>query len=325
MRAQSHRPDGSTSLGDMILQIAAPSRSVGPRRAASHLVDVLVADGLRARLVDRPIRDGRVNAHLSNSSRSLLLPLARRRGCLVTLHDVVPRGSRVRTVLSPIVLRILRGHRVVVHSRHAADLLRANGFGDPVGVVPLFHSVEQPAEAARLTERSHLLGGRDGNLLLLAGRLRAVKRVDELIRAAGCVPDTSLVLLGRVVDASTARALRSAPDNVILVENPDDSMFSLVLAAADAVLLPRRRSVGETSGPLVMAHALGTPVAMADSGSGPEYALPGDLVLPADMPLSQFIKESSAKNWQRIPAAADDQRKQVLAAYRREFELLGWI
>jgi glycosyltransferase involved in cell wall biosynthesis len=309
----------------VILQVAAPSRSLGPRRAASHLVDALVADGVRAQLVARPGRDGSVNAHLSNSSRSLLLPLARRRGCLVTLHDVVPRGTRVHSALSPVVLRILRRHRVVVHSHHAANLLRENGFDQPVGVVPLFHSVERPPDEARLAERSRLLRGRYSNVLVLAGRLRAAKGVDELIRAAGCAPDTSLVLLGHVADALTARALRSAPDNVILVEDPDDSMFSLVLAAADAVLLPRRRSVGETSGPLVMAHALGTPVALADSGSGPEYAVPGDLVLPADTPLSQFIKESSTHSWHRLPASADDQRTTILAAYRREFQSLGWM
>ena len=308
----------------VILQVAAPPKSLGPRRAASHLVDVLVADGVAAELVARPRRDGRVNAHLSNSSRSLLLSLARRRGCLVTLHDVVPRSTRLHTALSPVVLRILRRHRVVVHSVHAANLLRENGFDQPVGVVPLFHLVERPAEEARLAERARLLRGRYGNVLVLAGRLRAAKRVDELIRAADCAPDTSLVLLGAVADAPTARALRSAPDNVVVVEAPDDTRFSLVLAAADAVLLPRRRSVGETSGPLVMAHALGTPVALADSGSGPEYAVPGDLILPADTPLSQFIKEAGAHGWRRLPASIDDQRTTILGAYRREFRSLGW-
>jgi hypothetical protein len=74
-----------------------------------------------------------------------------------------------------------------------------------------------------------------------------------------------------------------------------------------------------------MAHALGTPVALADSGSGPEYAVPGDLILPADMPLSQFIKESSAHGWHRLTASADDQRATIVAVYRREFQLLGWM
>lgn len=309
----------------MILQIAVPSRSLGPRRAAIHLAQVLVADGFSARLVDRPARDGRVNAHLSNSSRSLLLPLARRRDWLVTLHDVVPRDPRVRKALTPVVLRVLRQHRVIVHSRHAADLLHENGFDNPVGVVPLFHSVDKPTEGARVAERSRLLRGHYGNLLVLAGRLTAAKGVDELIRVAARRPDSSFVLLGNVADSQTAMALKSAPDNVSLVEDPDDSTFSLVLAAADAVLLPRRSSVGETSGPLVMAHALGTPAALLDAGSAPEYAVPGDLLLPADAPLSQFLKEASVRSWERVPISADDQRTGVVAAYRREFESLGWI
>jgi glycosyltransferase involved in cell wall biosynthesis len=310
----------------MDLQIAVPSRSLGPRRAASDLTEALVADGVSARLVERPEPGGGLNAHLSNSSRSLLLPLARRRRCLVTLHDVVPRSSRAHRALSPIVLRILRRHRVVVHSRHAADLLHGNGFDDPVGIVPLFHLADdQPTEEARLAERSRLLRGHEGNLLVLAGRLTAAKGVDELIRVAGRGSDSSLVLLGNVADSAAAAALRSTPGNVSLVEDPDDSTFSLVLAAADAVLLPRRSSVGETSGPLVMAHALGTPVAMLDSGSGPEYAVPGDLVLPADTPISQFLKEVGARTWQRLAASAGDQRTNALTAYRREFASLGWI
>lgn len=308
----------------MTLQIAAPSRSLGPRRAASHLADVLAADGFSVQLVERPGHGGRLNAHLSNSSRSLLLPLARRRSCLVTLHDVVPRSSRAHRVLSPIVLRILRRHRVVVHSRHAADLLHENGFDDPLGVVPLFHLVDRPTEDARLAERSRLLRGRDGNLLALAGRLTAAKRIDELIQAVGRATETSFVLVGNVADVATAKALKSAPANVTLVEDPDDATFSLVMAAADAVLLPRRHSVGETSGPLVMAHSLGTPVAMMDSGSAPEYAVAGDLVLPADTPLPQFLKEASTMGWQRLPPLADEQRAAVLTAYRREFALLGW-
>jgi glycosyltransferase involved in cell wall biosynthesis len=309
----------------MDLQIAAPSRSLGPRRAASHLTELLVANGFNARLVERPKPGGGLNAHLSNSSRSLLFPLARRRHCLVTLHDVVPRSWRAHRALSPIVLRILRRHRVVVHSRHAADLLHGNGFDDPVGIVPLFHSVDQPTEDARLAERSRLLRGHDGNLLVLAGRLTAAKGVVELIRVAGRGSDSSLVLLGNVADSAAAAALSSAPDNVSLVKDPDDSTFSLVIAAADAVLLPRRSSVGETSGPLVMAHALGTPVAMLDSGSGPEYAVPEDLVLPADTPISQFFKEVGARAWRRFPASAGGQRTNALAAYRGEFASLGWM
>jgi hypothetical protein len=63
---------------------------------------------------------------------------------------------------------------------------------------------------------------------------------------------------------------------------------------------------------------------MLDSGSGPEYAVPGDLMLPADTPLSHFFKEASARTWHRLAASGDAQRSAVVA-YRREFESLGWI
>jgi glycosyltransferase involved in cell wall biosynthesis len=307
-----------------VLEVAALSKSLGPHRVADLLASSLTARGMVARLVERPDSRGMCNVHLANSSRSFLPHLARRRGCLVTLHDVLPRNSHLRRPLPPVLTRVLRRHRVVVHSSYAADLLRAVGYDGAVGIVPLVCPVVVPDDKTRLALRRQLLGDRDGPLLVIAGVLKAAKGVVEAATAARNVPDARLVLMGKVADAKTARAVKGAAANVTVLGATGDVEFSHVLAAADVVLLPRTASVGETSGPMVMAHALGTPIAMLGAGSAPEYRLPGDMVMPADTAVAELLAEAARQEWGRIDDSPDKQVDRMVRAYVREFGALGW-
>ena len=307
-----------------VLEVAALPRSLGPHRVASLLTHSLNERGIGARLVEHPRARGMCNVHLANSSRPLLALLARRRGCLVTLHDVMARNPHVRRALQPLMTTVLRRHRVVVHSRHAADLLRGIGYREDVGIVPLVCPVIVPNEATRFDLRRTLLDDREGPLLVLAGVLKAAKGVVGAVRAAASVPHARIVLMGRIADAETARAVDGAPANVTVLGAADDVRFSHVLAAADAVLMPRSAFVGESSGPTVMAHALGTPVAMLAAGSAPEYRLPGDLLLPAETPVPELVVEAARRAWARVADTPDAQVGRMLDAYSGEFEALGW-
>lgn len=309
----------------MTIDIAAPQRALGPRRNAQLIAHALRDRDIAARLVERPARDSAANVHLANSSRELLWTLARRRGCLVTVHDVAARDPRVRPALAPVVRHVLRRHRVVVHSRHAAALLGEVGLGEQVGVVPLALPVVLPAASETASERKCLLADRTGPLLVLAGVLKEAKGVADVVRAVRGASDARLVLMGRVADAPTARAVSEAPPNVTVLEGADDATFARVLAAADALLLPRTDSVGETSGPLVMAHALGTPVAMLDTGSAPEYRLEGDLVLAEGTEVAELVARSAQHAWRPVDQSPDDQVNGAVDAYRKEFHALGWI
>ena len=308
----------------MTIEIVVPPSSLGPRRTGDLLCRALIDDGVDARLVDRP-SGPLANVHLSNSSRGLLVPLARRRGCLVTLHDVVPRQRKIRPLVLPVLRRVLPRHRVLVHSRYAADVLRAQGIEQDIGIVPLAMPVEQQSPGAREAAHDELLAGSSGPVLVLAGVLKAGKGVAEVVAAARDVPDARIVLVGRVADRPTARALAARPANVTVVERAADPEFCRIIAASDALLLPRSESVGETSGPLVMAHALGTPVAMFDTGSAPEYALPGDLVAPVTTSVADLVGQAAARSWRRAATSLDDAVAGVVAAYRREFAALGWL
>jgi glycosyltransferase involved in cell wall biosynthesis len=307
-----------------VLEVAALPRSLGPHRVADLLAHSLSERGVDARLVEHPQARGMCNVHLANSSRPFLALLARRRGCLVTLHDVVARNPHVRRALQPVVTTVLRRHRVVVHSWYAADLLRGIGYRRDVGIVPLVNPVVVPDEETRLELRRTLLGDREGPLLVLAGVLKASKGVVDAVHAAESVPHARLVLMGGIADAETARSVEEAPANVTTLGAADDVRFSHVLAAADAVLLPRTSFVGETSGPTVMAHALGTPLAMLGAGSAPEYRLPGDLVMPAETPVSHLVAEAAGRRWGRVADTPQAQVGRLLDAYWREFDALGW-
>jgi glycosyltransferase involved in cell wall biosynthesis len=307
-----------------LLEVAALPKSLGPHRVADLLASSLTERDMHARLVERPHARGMCNVHLANSSRSFLPLLARRRGCLVTLHDVLPRNRYLRRPLPPVLIRVLRRHRVVVHSGYAADLLRAVGYDGDVGIVPLVNPVVVPDDESRLALRRQLLGDRDGPLLVIAGVLKAAKGVVEAVTAAGQVPGARLVLMGKVADEKTARAVAAAGANVTVLGATGDVEFSHVLAAADVVLLPRTASVGETSGPMVMAHALGTPIAMLDAGSAPEYRLPGDLVMPADTAVVELLAVAARWEWGRVDDTPERQVDRMVRAYVSEFEALGW-
>jgi glycosyltransferase involved in cell wall biosynthesis len=79
-----------------------------------------------------------------------------------------------------------------------------------------------------------------------------------------------LAFVGHVPDARLAAAVRAA--GAILEEDPDDTTYQHALSAADAVLVLRAGSVGESNGPLLDALGAGRAVLATASGSIPEVA-----------------------------------------------------
>jgi glycosyltransferase involved in cell wall biosynthesis len=304
--------------------VVAPVASLGPRRAAAFLAQSLAANGWTTSLAERPGRGDHMNVHLSNSSRSLLPYLLRTRDRLVTLHDVRPRDVRLRPFLEPVLARCLSRHEVVVHSEHAARLVRELGWNSRPSVVPLELPVETLTTHEVSDTRERLRGARGGRLLAMAGVIKPEKGVQEVLQSAGAQPDVTFVLAGRAFDDSSAALLQELPANVVHVDDPDDHTFCLVIAACDALLLPRSTSVGETSGPLVMAHALGTPVAMFDAGSAAEYADRHDLVVPASDGVPRLVERASEREWIRIATDPEGRGRRLTHAYTASFQQLGW-
>jgi glycosyltransferase involved in cell wall biosynthesis len=135
----------------------------------------------------------------------------------------------------------------------------------------------------------------DERVFVSAGFLHPDKGYDRAIEAIRRTRAGRLYVLGSVRQPSPrnleyARRLRSlAGDGVEVVERYlDERELNLWTAAADAVVLPYRRSW--SSGALARAQALGTPAIVSAVGGLPEQASEHDVVVADDEELADALR-----------------------------------
>jgi glycosyltransferase involved in cell wall biosynthesis len=250
--------------------------SLGVRRYCDRLQDALAVVGVDYRPAERPHKERRTHWHFANSSRRPLwqaLPV--REPLLVTVHDVRPRARVLepayRLAVHPLVYR--RAGAVVVHSRFAADMLVADARvpADRIRVVP--HPASEFRGLSRAEARRRLGWDGDRPIAVVPGVLKQAKLVGETLAAAEPLVRKGgwrLAFVGHVADASVGRAARA--DGALVEEDPDDATYEHALLAADAVLVLRAGSVGESNGPLLDALGAGRAVLATATGSIPEVA-----------------------------------------------------
>ena len=131
------------------------------------------------------------------------------------------------------------------------------------------------------------------------GFLHPDKGLDRAVSAVG--ESGRLYLVGSVKDATPRnlahvdrlRELAGAFDGVVLVERYlDETELDRWVAAADAVVLPYRRSW--SSGALARAQALGTPAVVTAVGGLPEQASDRDHVVRDDAELAAALARIAA-------------------------------
>ena len=252
-------------------------RSLGIHQYVDRLSTAITALGHPYRSAPRPERGEGCHFHLGNSTRSVVLLAARqRRGFLATVHDVVPRTRALRplhrAVIAPLSVR--RAGRVVVHSRHAADLLLASVGLDAARIEIIPFPAARPAPGDRDSARRHLGLDPDGPpLFVLTGVLKEAKLVRETLCASApliAAGRARLLLAGAVTnDALPGEATRAG---AILLRNPPPGDYEQAILAADAAICVRGDSVGETNAPLLEAIGAGRPSLVTDVGSAPEVA-----------------------------------------------------
>jgi glycosyltransferase involved in cell wall biosynthesis len=142
--------------------------------------------------------------------------------------------------------------------------------------------------------RRHLGLPEDRTIFLSPGFLHPDKGLERAVAAA---PQGShLYLVGSVKDATPRnlayaarlRDLAAANEDVELVEHyVDDEDLDRWVAAADAVVLPYRRSW--SSGALARAQRVGTPAVVTAVGGLPEQATDGDVVVDDDEGLARAL------------------------------------
>jgi glycosyltransferase involved in cell wall biosynthesis len=131
------------------------------------------------------------------------------------------------------------------------------------------------------------------------GFLHPDKGLDRAVDAVG--DSGRLYLVGSVKDATPRnlahaarlRELAERRDRVVLVERYlDEAELDRWVAAADAVVLPYRRSW--SSGALARAQSMGTPAVVTDVGGLPEQASDRDLVVRDDAELATALARIAA-------------------------------
>jgi glycosyltransferase involved in cell wall biosynthesis len=246
--------------------------SVGIAGYCDRLAAALDPLGVAYEPASAPRPGARSHYHLGNSSRRTLVQmLARREPVVVTVHDVVPRDRRLvaahRAIVAPLLRR--RATALVVHSEAAAGMLIAlTGLGrERVRVIPI--AAPRLAGASRGRARAALGWPEDEPVALLPGVLKSAKLVGEAASAATAA-GWRLALAGRVRDADLVRRARAG--GALVCADPDRPTYECAIAAADAVLVLRASSVGETNMPLLEALGAGRAVLATATGSIPEVA-----------------------------------------------------
>lgn len=163
-------------------------------------------------------------------------------------------------------------------------------------VVPHLDGIRLHARASRAEARRRL-GIPEGEPVLVApGFLHPDKGFERAIDAVRRAGTGRLYVVGSVKDetprnlayAERLRRLADATDGAELVEGfVSDEDFDAWIAAADAVVLPYRRSW--SSGALARAQALGTPAVLTSVGGLAEQASPRDTVVEGDRELAAAV------------------------------------
>lgn len=249
--------------------------SIGVARYCERLAHALHVSGVDYVLAGRPRRGLPAHWHLANSSRSAAWQAAARRApFVVTVHDVVPRTTALmplyRNVVYPVVRRAAA---VIVHSRYAAELLTARARISPgrISIVP--HPAAPATSASREAARRALGWPEDALVAALPGVIKSAKLVRETVEAAAPLIEAGrwrLALVGAVHDQEAAGEACAA--GAWLLPSPDAESYEQAIVAADAVLVLRSGSVGETNGPLLDALGAGRAVLATATGSIPEAA-----------------------------------------------------
>jgi glycosyltransferase involved in cell wall biosynthesis len=242
------------------------------------------------------------------TSAALLALVARRPQTEILVHEADP-PTRWRPDYA-LLRQAFRRARLVFHTDAERRALQRDYRLPWVRARLVDHTEGVTVHAAMSREEARRrLGLEGGPVFLCAGFLHPDKGFDRAVRAfAGAGSPGRLDVVGSVRDARPAnlahaaelRRLAAATPNVTLHEEfATDEDFDAWIAAADALVLPYRRSW--SSGALARAHVIGTPALLSDAGGLPEQAGPDDRVFRSDRELAELLAEIAAG----VPAPAE--------------------
>lgn len=295
LRAQNHEvkvlspPDGN---GDVRVSFTGGRPFVAAARMASRFDRVVVH--FEPGLYFRP------RAPLSKMGTSLLLLwlVVRRRQTEILIHELhPPRWWRPDDVL--LVAALWATPVLLFHTALELETFRTSfRFRGRARLVPHGDGVAIHGPRSRREARHRLGIGGNEILVVCPGFLHPDKGVERAVEAYRRGGKGRLCIVGSVRDptpsnlayAERIRRLAEATPGVELIDGfLDDWTFDAWIAAADAVVLPYRRSW--SSGVLARAQAIGTPAIVAAVGGLPEQAAEADVLVGDDEQLVAAIAD----------------------------------
>jgi glycosyltransferase involved in cell wall biosynthesis/predicted SAM-dependent methyltransferase len=172
----------------------------------------------------------------------------------------------LRTVLT-------RSRAAIVHSTEVENVLRAQGFDRPIQRIPHGAWKFKAEEHIRLRAEYRAKLGFDESTPVFGifGFLKSYKRIAQAQRAfrrlVRQVPNAKLLLVGE----RHPEVLLDRSAHVRHIDFAPIADFNGYMAACDAIVNLRYPTVGETSGTLTRAMAMGKPAIVTETGSFREY------------------------------------------------------
>jgi glycosyltransferase involved in cell wall biosynthesis len=231
------------------------------------------------------------------TSRALLRLVRRRRQTEILVHEADPP---IRWRPDYVILRLaFRDAPILLfHTEREREALeRAYGIRVRSRIVPHTEGVLVRGSLSREEARRRLDLPAEEMVLLIPGFLHPDKGIERGVEAVRGLSAARLYVVGSVKDriprnleyAARLRDLVAGVPEAELVERfPSDDEFDAWIGAADAVVLPYRRSW--SSGALARAQAIGVPAIVTSVGGLAEQASSRDVVVEDDQELREAIR-----------------------------------
>jgi glycosyltransferase involved in cell wall biosynthesis len=231
------------------------------------------------------------------TSRALLRLVRRRRQTEILVHEADPP---IRWRPDYVILRLaFRDAPILLfHTEREREALeRAYGIRVRSRIVPHTEGVLVRGSLSREEARRRLDLPPEEMVLLIPGFLHPDKGIERGVEAVRGLSAARLYVVGSVKDriprnleyAARLRDLVAGVPEAELVERfPSDDEFDAWIGAADAVVLPYRRSW--SSGALARAQAIGVPAIVTSVGGLAEQASSRDVVVEDDQELREAIR-----------------------------------
>ncbi|AKB38788.1 Glycosyltransferase [Methanosarcina siciliae C2J] len=242
--------------------------------------------------------------HVSNSTRAILLtlPFFRSRFKVITVHDIIPRNKKIPIFaikLMYIYMNVFANH-FIVHSKFAKKLLLETApfiHSNKIVVIPLGCNIVNHINTNALRYKYGY--SMDSTIFSMVGYIKKSKGQIDVIEAFEKINHSSIKLLviGKILDEESKNKIENLNcDTVEYLGFLDDQKLFDYMELSDCLISYRFESVGESSGPMLIAIGMAKPILCSNCGSFPEIVENSGIVVNNLFDLKEAITKLSDRN-----------------------------